>query len=448
MKFDRPDTDCLVIEFQAPGNPLVEGDAGLDPFFDVLEAHAGEWMPEKVTGARWRTYSRAAVLKGMRDWALKTSHPSATLYRASPFVEMNVRIHDQPWPTRFKVHAAIYPLSLAETPGRAERWSRALVDIVRAWSSSYPATLAYVHAGEDSTLARWEYNPTEGPELAPRERLPSIYWLNVLGKAWVDALGRERVLSTPAHLLEELPNGAVLLVTRPTVADWRSDEGRLAQARALVHLRPELDFDTVLRGLRERSDLFEPVEPRFEPDSAPLLIRVANHRGHSERPRKIAELNAYRPPDVDEWLPANAALPPDVPEPTAAIHQYRELADLLAVMLHPDVEDVLEASPEALTEIDYRLWWERFPELYEREKLDHKLFPSVGAYLGELLVRHLGGRWVPRRNLLESQVIVGDRAWLPFLRTQRYLQSTQALLDHSLTRFYRTAARHHSARKD
>jgi len=48
---------------------------------------------------------------------------------------------------------------------------------------------------------------------------------------------------------------------------------------------------------------------------------------------------------------------------------------------------------------------------------------------------------VPRRALEEAQVIVGDRAWLPFLRVKHYLQSRQAVIDYSLTRFMREAAR-------
>ena len=123
---------------------------------------------------------------------------------------------------------------------------------------------------------------------------------------------------------------------------------------------------------------------------------------------------------------------------------YRAWADDLAILLHPDVADYFAAPPEALTDIDFRLWREKFPEFYERERIDRKLFPSVGAYLGFMLVRHLGGRWEPRRNLLESQVVIGDRAWLPFLRTRHYLQTTQTLLDYALTKFYRTAARYHA----
>jgi hypothetical protein len=38
----------------------------------------------------------------------------------------------------------------------------------------------------------------------------------------------------------------------------------------------------------------------------------------------------------------------------------------------------------------------------------------LGAYLGELLVKHLGGHWVPQRSLLEAAVVVGPRAWREF----------------------------------
>ena len=68
--------------------------------------------------------------------------------------------------------------------------------------------------------------------------------------------------------------------------------------------------------------------------------------------------------------------------------------------------------------------------------------PAVGAYLGEVLVRHLGGEWIARQKLEEAQVRVGSRVWLPFVRAHRYMRSRQALLDFSLTQLYRVAARH------
>jgi len=349
--------------------------------------------------------------------------------------------------TQYSVSGQIIPLSLMDDPSRAKRWSEEFINLMRAWSSSYPVTYANAHSLADKSLSNfWDGVPQEGPEQAPREWLNAIFWLNVFSKGWVDGLGRERVLSTPAHLVEEFPNGAVLLVTRPTLTDWSTDEARKAQAQALVHLKPELDLDSVLAQLRLRSEQLAPVEPRFDPDLAPLLQRIVNERFRVEaRPRKTAEFNAFRPPEVAEWLPARGAPPSDVENPEGSINRYREMADVLPVLLHPDVEDFFKASPDALSHIDFRLWWEKFPEFYEREKIDGRLFFSVGAYLGELLLRHLGGRWVPRQNIVESQVVIGDRAWLPFLRARHYLASTQSLLDHSLIKYFRVAERHQAS---
>ena len=217
-----------------------------------------------------------------------------------------------------------------------------------------------------------------------KDKVHEMCWLNIFGPKLVETVGRERVLSTPAHRVEELPNGSVLLVLRPTAADFASDEARVAQARAHVHLRPDLDFDTVLRILRERSAALAPVEPRFHPDLTPLLSRLPDEVAFSERQREIAELNAFQPPEPEEWLP---------------------------VALPPDVEN---------------------PERYKRDLIDSHTAPA------------LGGTWIPRQNPEESQVRVGQRLWLPFLRARRYMESRQSLLTHSLTQFFREAERHRS----
>jgi hypothetical protein len=111
-----------------------------------------------------------------------------------------------------------------------------------------------------------------------------------------------------------------------------------------------------------------------------------------------------------------------------------------AVLLHTKVPSVMEDSAESLPEIDYFLWWQGWgPHLLAAER--ELLTTSLGAYLGRVMVRRLGGRWVPRRNLDEAAVLVGDRAWLPFLRARHHLQSRQAALDFSLTQLYRQASR-------
>jgi hypothetical protein len=276
----------------------------------------------------------------------------------------------------------------------------------------------------------------------PLQKLDEIYWLNVFGPSLVEGLGRARVLATPAAHLEELPNGSVLFLTRPTPGDFASDEARVAQAKALVHLRPHLSYDAVLAKLRQRSERFAHVERDWDTDIAPFLERTLEHFYVNELNPRIAEYNKLRPPPPSEWLPLASAPPPDVDGVEQAVDHYEGLlAEKLAALLHQDVPEVMDGKPESLPAVDAYLWHRDFAG-YERDKVDGILVPALGAYLGKVLVQHLGGRWVPRRNLDEAQVIVGDRAWLPFLRARHHLQSQQSAFTHSLTQIYRVAARH------
>ncbi len=198
----------------------------------------------------------------------------------------------------------------------------------------------------------------------------------------------------------------------------------------------------MLRTLSERSALLAPVEPHFHPDVASLLSRVVERTASHERPRRIAELNAWQPPEPDEWRPADSALPPDVDDPERAREHYDTLAEHLVALLHTQVPSVFDTSPESLTDADFYFWREEFPTSRLREAIDEHAVPAIGAYLGEVLVHNLGGRWIPRQNLMEAPVLVGTHVWFPFVRAQRYMRSRQALLDYSLTRLYRVAERH------
>jgi hypothetical protein len=82
-----------------------------------------------------------------------------------------------------------------------------------------------------------------------------------------------------------------------------------------------------------------------------------------------------------------------------------------------------------------------------KEKDKAALVLSLGAYLGCMLVRELGGSWVPRSVIHQSAVVVGSRAFLPFLRLQHYTRDTQSALDCSLSQFFLEARRHHGAER-
>ncbi|RKI63383.1 hypothetical protein D7X55_20225 [Corallococcus sp. AB049A] len=430
--------DGLVLSFDASFNSTAAIEDELRPFLDALETHAGEWMPEVVEGKQGRRYSRAAVGKACEE-ARGARTATIGLYRVQqPALDMTLRLRFPPSSPKLSVSICIDSLSSFAASARCTR----LVEMVRAWALHYPVSYAMAHGMADDQLSGApQFGRDEETTLRDGfDQLYEVSWLNVFGPKLVDSVGRERMLSTPAHRVDELPDGSVLLVLWPTAADFASDEARLAQARAHVHLRPDLDFDTVLRTLRERSATLAPVEPRFHPDLAPLLSRLPEEVALGERQRKIAELNAFRPPEPEEWLPA--ALSSDVENPARVLSQYGDLSEGLVAALHTQVPSILDTTPESLTDLDFYFWRENFPERYKRDLIDTHTAPALGAYLGGVLVKRLGGTWVPRRKLEESQVRVGQRVWLPFLRARRCMDSRQSLLTHSLTQFFREVERH------
>jgi len=434
--------DRLRLGFKGAFDPQVTLEGELEPFLQSLEAYAGEWMPDVVSGKRRRKYSRATIWKALEERRSERSTDSY-LYRTQwPALDMSFGLWFPPHPAELDITINVQPLSFFAQEGRC----RQFVEMVRAWASRYPVSHASAHGMADDELAG---APRFGRDMQTsiRDGFDKIYevsWLNVFGPKLVETVGRERMLSTPAWRVEELPNGSVLLVTWPTAADFASDAAREAQARAHAHLRPDLDFSTVLRTLRERSAALAPVEPRFHPDVASLVSRVVDRASLGERQRRIAEFNAWRPPEPEEWLPAHAALPSDVEDPERACEHYDDLAELLVALLHTKVPSIFDESPESLTDVDCQFWHEDFPRVFERRKIDAHAVPAIGAYLGQVLVRNLGGRWIPRQKLEEAQVLVGTRVWLPFVRAWRYMRSRQSLLDSSLTQLYRVAERHRS----
>jgi hypothetical protein len=437
---DMSAEDSLELILDGAFNPQAVPERELEPFLRVLEAHSGEWMPDVVNGKRRRKYNRPAVWKALEERGFDRYTFCGFGRTKWPALDMFLGLYLPPLQPRLDIMVGVQPLSFFEKAERCHRF----VEMVRAWALRYPVTYAMAHSADDRALTG---APDFGRDDETRRRdgfdkIYEVFWLNVFGPKLVESVGRERMLSTPAHRVEELPNGSVLLVTWPTVADFASKEARLAQARAHAHLRPDLDFDAVLGTLQERSAMLAPVEPRFHPDLAPLLSRVVDRAASHERPRRIAELNAWQPPEPEEWRPADSALPPDVDDPERALEHYSDLAEHLVALLHSKVPSIFEATPESLTDADFYFWREEFPKSRPREAIDEHAVPAIGAYLGEVLVRNLGGRWIPRQKLEEAQVLVGHRVWLPFVRARSYMRSRQSLLDYSLTWLYRVAERH------
>jgi hypothetical protein len=430
--------DDFTLSVASPATPLAQGFEGLEPVLDVIEALDPELRPDGLYLTKRRLeYSRQTLRKRLSE-SFTVGGYSINLARSRP---PHVSLWFNTWGGQHPgcgIELKVNPFAFVREPGQAERHAGHFLAFVRAIASCLPLSFGLGHSFTDLCLG----TDPRGQGTSVTMPIPEVFWLNVYGPAMVQAVGRERLLSTPATLVEELPGGAVLWLTRPTPADFDSEEARLAQARALVHLRPELSLDSVLATLRQRSLEFSPLPMEFDPDVADILRMEADFHGVVGGKRRLVErFNGYHPPPVSEWLPASQAPAPDVENVQAAITTYENLyCEQLIALFHTDVPQLMQGTLEALPHLDWHLWhagWGRRLSHEQRETL----VPALGAFLGRYLVEVLGGHWLPRKKLEEAAVLVGDRAWLPFLRARRALQNQESPLDFSCSQFFRTAQR-------
>jgi hypothetical protein len=432
---DQNRTETLEVALFMGESPLAQGPQGIERLLDVIEGAPSTFVPDQVAELSTSPYTREKVRRVLASKKKRAKASFALIRSSNPnalytfnFVESNI--------TSFWCEMT-FPLSFFEDRNLGMGRSKDLVAFLRALSSESAAIYGFAHPYSDLELAE---EPHRIDPFAPVD-VQGVYWLNVLGAGMVDRMGRSRVTSTPGVTLEDLPNGAVLMLTRPTPADWASEEAREAQARALSHLRDDAPYETVLARLRERSARLAPVKPDWAPEIADLIDRVVHMGDFANRAQVTAKWNRYRPPPVTEVVPAADAAPSNVTDPTAEVRRYETLfAEQLIALLHKYLPDMVQPTPDTLPKIDHHFWQRDYAVSFPRETIENDLVPAVGGYLGELMVRTLGGRWVPRQNLDETQVVIGDRAWLPFLRARHALATKQDAIDHSLTQFYRAAA--------
>ncbi|HYH98050.1 hypothetical protein [Hyalangium sp.] len=435
-------SDDLSLRLYFSNNPLDEGPEGLEEVLHIIEQDSGFLMPDKVMGRRTFRYSRQRAREQLMQ--VTPIYSSLLLPKKKGEVQGGWSLRFGGVSGGFNMDLHFSPLSFFRQEATAQARCQQVTGVVRALCQRLgPVDYGFAHSHADTSLGNDPHktDPTSAPGAY------EAYWLNVYGKALVDSLGRQRVLSLPAHSVEPLPCGGVLWLSTPSLSDFDSPQARLAQARCLVHLRPELRLEEVERSLLERSLAFQPLDKHFDPDIAGLIELILQRSTTlSTRRKEIERYNLYRPPPVAEWLPAHE-VQTDVEDPARKLAFYEVQAESLIAILHTRIPSVLGQEPGSIIEVDNYVGRERWAEFKEHMPPAKRdlLVPMLGGYLGELLVKHLGGRWVPRRSLLEAAVVVGPRAWLPFLRAHHLLQLPSnvlgASLDFTLSQFFHQAVR-------
>ena len=429
--------DTLVAKLYGLSHPLEQGFEGVEKLLTAIEQNAGLLIPDEFSVGTGKTPSfsidkvrRMLARKDANDYVnlLLSQSDAPYVEYAFTFIVGDVSIKFELW--------IIIPFAFFQDQGQQLQRSRDFVSLIKAIADACDVVYGFAHNEADFFLGT---DPHLEDPFAEKKAYEA-YWLNVYGPEMIEEIGRHKVMTIPASRFEELSNGAVLWLTRPTPTDYAIDEARQVQAKCLAHLRDDISYDEALVRLRERSAILAPVERDWDPDIEDLLELTLDDVHYAHRQLEIVKLNEYRPPEVSEWLPIEQILPSDVDNIDETITHYTEfLAEKLAALLHNDVPEVMECNPASLPFIDYHFWHFDYPQDFERKDIEESLVPAIGAYLGDVMVRYLGGRWVPRINIDESQVAIGERVWLPFLRARQYMQSKKSVLDYSLTKYFRAA---------
>ena len=75
--------------------------------------------------------------------------------------------------------------------------------------------------------------------------VPNLFWATVFGEPYVNMVGRERMLSSPAPVVEELPYGGIYIQLSESISDMLTDYERVDKVRQRVkdHLNNNIFFE-------------------------------------------------------------------------------------------------------------------------------------------------------------------------------------------------------------
>ncbi len=328
-------------------------------------------------------------------------------------------------------------LSLFAGPGTAA----VFVDFIAALAREIPCTYGYANETFDIDLGERPLIPSQVPD-----RPSDVYWLNLFGSDMVERIGRDRVKSTPAHRLELFPDGGAMVVAHLSPLDYWRPEAADARAAALAHVRPDVPLEAARERYRKRAETLMPVERDWDPDLEHLIREAVDREPLENRRKREQDFNGFRPP-VTEWAPADEAPPAEL-DPFDEGDKYSGWSGDLDIVAHSNEVDIANSDePEFLALLDRHFWQDSY-DYFETQSNRDKIVRLVGAALGGMLVDSLDGEWRPRKNLEETSVIVGDRAWFPFKRARNLAKDKDSVLQHSLYKLYREAERHARERGD
>jgi hypothetical protein len=239
--------------------------------------------------------------------------------------------------------------------------------------------------------------------------LPGVYWLTIFGQPLVEHFGRERIESLPVQRVMDFGAGGLGIVLRASPYGIEKSERLSHDAEIMKLLGGEYFFDvsqpkrpcqpisSVTQGGSQTIGVLEALESASEPEPEFGLKDLKN----------VTVLDAVGEPITD----------------------LSSLAEMLVVFLQGEVNEAFEYSRAALEAIDRHFAEHPQRVEYKPEHLNKEFIPTLGAYLGEVMVRNLKAEWVAREPLPKSTIRLGDTEISPFESAYRSVYEGARLSD-------------------
>ena len=221
--------------------------------------------------------------------------------------------------------------------------------------------------------------------------LPGVYWLTIFGPQLVEHFGREKIESLSVRRVLDFGSGAggLGIVLRDSPFEPAKSERLRQDAEVAQQLGEEYFFDAA--------------DPEKECRPIPSVTRGGTETVAVAKPRTRPEFGLK---DLEKVTVLDAAGQP--------VTDLADLAEMLVVFLHGEVNEAGDYSRAALEAIDAHFARHPQQKEYKPEHLQTEFLPALGAYVGEVLVRNLKASWVAREPLPKSTVKHGDTEVSPF----------------------------------
>lgn len=296
-------------------------------------------------------------------------------------------------------------------PEQVETW----IGFVAGLCGRFPVIYGVAYDGDDKDAKHKFFGKDQYSEFTEMlgvkidHCLPPMGWMTVFGRALVDHFGRETLTGLPSYRAVDLGNGGLLLVAGANPFEPGQAERLARDEAAMDILGRDYFFDLrdlykVCRAIPNVTGGGRAAEP--EDDQYPVGDETAS--ADQDQDFGLTE------DGIDELFAGyETQLIRNIDEkPTT---DFDDLAETVVVTLGDEVAEVYAFSRASLKALDRYLERHDFAEEYKYEFLITVYIPAFGAYVGQVLVRQLGGEWVvDEENLTRSTVTVGKRSFTSF----------------------------------